>query len=230
MTLAARKDENMATRVKKFTVNYNGDPIREGEVMVPFPYTELDAECCVNRECISSVTQGGRVFRVIYKAVPERWAKVARSALNLVENEELGHYDIPNSISMDKLFDEFNMEVGTSPSAEDILLGDDDQDLDDTLSTFAELVTSLIAKSPKIGYAVLLLHSKVKGEEFYKRIRLTRSPANRIRKQAEIILEGGLMSFDIGSLKCYKSSHDETYSKEALELLNHIIEETKKLQ
>lgn len=38
------------------------------------------------------------------------------------------------------------------------------------------------------------------------------------------------MSFDIGSLKCYKSSHDETYSKEALELLNHIIEETKKLQ
>ena len=106
-----------------------------------------------------------------------------------MENEELGHYDIPNSISMDKLFDEFNMEVGTSPSAEDILLGDDDQDLDDMLSTFAELVTSLIAKSPKIGYAVLLLHSKVKGEEFYKRIRLTRGPANRIRKQAEIILE-----------------------------------------
>ena len=98
------------------------------------------------------------------------------------------------------------------------------------LSTFAELVTSLIEKSPKIGYAVVLLHSKVKGEEFYKRIRLTRGPANRIRKQAEIILEGGLMSFDIGSLKCYKSSHDETYSKEALELLNHIIEETKKLQ
>ena len=220
----------MATRVKKFTVNYNGDPIREGEVMVPFPYTELDAECCVNRECISSVTQGGRVFRVIYKAVPKRWAKVARSALNLVENEELGHYDIPNSISMDKLFDEFNMEVGTSPSAEDVLLGDDDQDLDDTLSTFAELVTSLIAKSPKIGYAILLLHSRIKGEEFYKRMRLTHDPANRIRQQAESILKGGLMSFDIGELKCYKSSHDENYRKEALDLLNHIIEEAKKLQ
>jgi len=230
MTLAARKDENMATRVKNFTANYNGEPIREGEVMVPFPYTELDAECCVNRECISSVKQGGRVFRVIYKAVPERWAKIARSALNLTENEDLGHYDIPNSVSADKLLDEFNMEVGVSPSAEDVMLSDDGRDLDDTLSTFADLVTSLISKSPKIGYAVLLLHSKIKGEEFYKRMRLTRDPANRIRQQAEVILEGGLMSFDIGGLKCYKSSHDDTYRKEALELLDHIIEETKKLQ
>lgn len=220
----------MATRVKNFTVNYNGEPIREGEVMVPFPYTDLDAECCVNRECISSVKQGGMIFRVIYKAVPERWAKVARSALNLIENEELGHYDIPNSVSADKLFDEFNLEVGTSPSAEDVLLGDDDPDLNDALSTFADLVKSLISKSPKIGYAVLLLHSKIKGEEFYKRMRLTRDPANRLRLLAETILEGGLMSLDIGSLKCYKSSHDETYRKEALELLNHIIEEAKKLQ
>ena len=61
-------------------------------------------------------------------------------------------------------------------------------------------------------------------------MRLTHDPANRIRQQAESILKGGLMSFDIGGLKCYKSSHDENYRKEALELLNHIIEEAKKLQ
>lgn len=51
---------------------------------------------------------------MIYKAVSECWAKVARSALNLVENEELGHYDIPNSISMDKLFDKFNFRGRTN--------------------------------------------------------------------------------------------------------------------
>ena len=217
-------------RVKKFTANYNGEPIHEGEVMVPFPYTELDAECCVNRECIGSVSRGGRAFRVIYKAVSERWAKTALSALNLVENEELGHYAIPNSISTDMLLDEFEMEVGSVPSAEDIVLGDDDADLNETLITFADLMETLIAKSPKIGYAVLLLHSEIRGKEFYKRMRLTHDPANRIRRQAEALLEDGLVNFDISGLKCYKSAHDETYREEALELLHHIIEEAKKFQ
>ncbi len=211
------------SRVKDFTANYNGDPIKPGEVMVPFPYSKLDAENCVNKECIDSLPMGGRNFPVIYKAVPKSWEKVARSALNLVENEELGHYDIPNSVSMDKLSDEFDMEIGASPSAEDEALGDDEPDLDSSVSIFADLIKSLISKSPKIGYAVLLFHSKIKGEEFYKRMRLARTPANRIRQQAELIWDSGLQEFDINSLKCYKSPHDDAYRKEALELLDHII-------
>ena len=217
-------------RVKIFTADYNGEPIREGEVMAPFPYTKLDAECCVNRECIGSIQRGGRYFPVIYKAVPKEWAKKARSALGLVVNEELGHYSVPNSVPLDELLDEFNMEIGTSPSAEDDALGDDEPDLDCTLSTFADLVETLIAKSPKIGYAVLLLHSEIRGKEFYKRMRLTRDPANRVRQQAEAILKDGLINIDVDSLKGYKSSRDEAYREEALKLLHNIIEEAKKLQ
>lgn len=218
------------SRVKEFTSNYNGEPIKPGEAMVPFPYTKLDAENCVNRECIGSIQRGGRRFPVIYKAVPKEWRKKAGSALGLVVNEELGHYRVPNSVSADELSDEFNMELGASPSAEDDLLGDDDPDLDDTLSSFADLMKSLISKSPKIGYAVLLLNSEIKGEKFYKRMHLSHEPANRIRQQAENILHGGLKNFDIDSLKCYKSPRDEVYRKEALKLLNRIIKETKKLQ
>lgn len=217
-------------RVKDFTANYNGDPIHDDEVMVPFPYTKLDAENCVNRECISSIQRGGRYFPVIYKAVPKKWAKTARSALGLVVNEELGHYSVPNSVSMDELSDEFNMEIGTSPSAEDEVIGDDEPDWDCALSTFADLVKSLISKSPKIGYAVLLFYSKIKGEEFYRRMRLARTPANRVRQQAKLIWDSGLQEFDINSLKCYKSPHDDTYRKEALELLDYIIMEAKELQ
>lgn len=137
------------SRVKAFTANYNGEPIKDGEVMVAFPCTKLDAECCVNRECIDYIKKGGKVFRVIYKAVPECWAKTARSALNLVENEELGHYAVPNSVSADMLLDEFEMEVGTVPSAEDVLLGDDELDLDRILAIFADLMETLIASHPK---------------------------------------------------------------------------------
>lgn len=72
-TLTVRKAENMTKRVKKgFTVNYNGEAIRPGEVMIPFEYTELDAECCTNPECIKTVRVGGRNFKVIYKAVLRR--------------------------------------------------------------------------------------------------------------------------------------------------------------
>ena len=215
------------SRVKEFTSNYNGEPIKPDEVMVPFPCTKLDAENCVNRECISSIQRGGRRFPVIYKAVSKEWAKEARSALGLVVNEELGHYRVPNSVSLDAQSDEFNMELGTSPSAEDDALGDDEPDLDSALSVFADLMKSLISKSPKIGYAVLLFHLKIKGKEFYKRMRLTRAPANRVRQQAELIWDSGLKEFDISSLKCYKSPHDDTYRREALELLNHIIVKAK---
>lgn len=218
------------SRVKEFTSNYNGEPIKPGEVMVPFPYTKLDAENCVNRECIGSIQRGGRRFPVIYKAVPKEWRKKAGSALGLVVNEELGHYRVPNSVSLDAQSDEFNMELGTSPSAEDDALGDDEPDLDSALSVFADLVKSLIMKSPKIGYAVLLLNSEIKGEEFYKRMHLSHEPANRIRQKAKTILDAGLKEFDISSLKCYKSSRDEIYRQEALTLLNHIIEEAQKLQ
>ncbi len=217
-------------RVKDFTANYNGDPIKPGEVMAPFPYTKLEAENCINRECIGSIQRGGRYFSVIYKAVPKDWDKTARSALGLVVNEELGHYSVPNSVSLDELSDEFDMEIGTSPSAEDEALGDDEPDLDSSVSIFADLIKSLISKSPKIGYAVLLFHSKIKGEEFYKRMRLARTPANRVRQQAELIWDRGLQEFDINSLKCYKSPHDDTYRKEALELLDHIIAKAKELQ
>ena len=30
--------------MKKFTRNYNGEPIKANEVMVPFEYTELDSK------------------------------------------------------------------------------------------------------------------------------------------------------------------------------------------
>lgn len=211
----------MKKTVKGFTRNYNGEAIKPGEVMIPFEYTELDAENCTNAECIKTVKQAGRNFKVIYKAIPEEWAKKGKSALNLIQNEALGHYDIPNSVSMDAMRDEFELELDKALSAEAVAL--EKEDLDETLNTFVELVQVLIEKSAKIGYAVLLMHTGIKGEEFYGRMKLSHNPANLVQRQAEGILRNGLGNLDVNSIRCYKSQHEEEYRKEAYKLLDEIV-------
>ena len=78
--------------------------------------------------------------------------------------------------------------------------------------------------SPKIGYAVLLLHTGVKGAEFYDKMRLSSFPGNRVRREAEEILKGGLANFDVESYKWYKSKFNDIYREEEYALLNVIIE------
>lgn len=211
----------MTKRVKGFAANYNGEVIRPDEVMVPFEFTEVGAENITNPDCIKTVKQAGRTFKVVYKAVPSEWEKDAKSAFNLVQNEVLGHYDIPNSISMDGMKDEYELELGSTPSVEDIYMAD--EDMKETLNTFVELVHTLIEKSAKIGFAVLLMHTGVKGEEFYDRMKLSRNPANLLQQQAQSILRGGLANINVSDLKGYKNQHEEEYRAEASKLLDEIV-------
>lgn len=212
----------MTNQERRFKANYNGEPIKENEVMVPFEYSELDAEAnCVNKDCIRTITLGGKKFRVIYKAVPVEWAKKAVSALSLVENEELGHYFKKGSVSMDAVRDEYEFELGATRSVEAEIM--EKVELDEAAHTFADLVRRLVEKSPKIGYAVLLLNTDIRGEEFHSKMLLTHQPANRIRQQAADILEEGLANFDLSSIKCYKSRNDEYYREQAHKLLDDIM-------
>lgn len=208
--------------MKLFTRNYNGEPIKSNEVMVPFEYTELDAETVINPECISTIKVGEKEIRVIYKAVDQAWEKDAREAFNLYQNEELGHYAVPNSVSRDSMEDSYELEIASAPSAEDIMMAE--ENTKETINTFIDLVSRIIEKSPKIGYAVLLIHTGVKGAEFYEKMRLSNFPGNRVRQEAEEILKGGLANFDVDGYKGYKSKFNDIYKKEAYALLNVIIE------
>ena len=208
--------------MKSFTRNYNGEPIKANEVMMPFEYTELDAKNVTNPECISSITVGKKKFRVIYKAVDQAWEKDARAAFNLYQNEELGHYAVSNFVSRDAMEDAYELDLVSVPSAEDIIMAA--ESTKEAINTFVDLVSKVIEKSPKIGYAVLLLHTGVKGAEFYEKMRLSSSFGNRVRLAAEEILKGGLSNFDVESYKGYKSKFENIYKEEAYALLNVIIE------
>ena len=132
------------------------------------------------------------------------------------------NHAVPNSVSRDAMEDEYELEIVSAPSAEDIMMAV--ENTKDTINTFVELVSRVIEKSPKIGYAVLLLHTGVKGAEFYDKMRLSSFPGNRVRQEAEEILKGGLANFDVESYKGYKSKFNDIYREEAYALLNVIIE------
>lgn len=206
---------------KDFTANYNGEAIRPGEVMIPFEYTDLDAEICINPECVKTLTVGGRKFKVIYKAVPEQWAKVGTSALNLVQNEALGHYDIPGRVSMDEMMDEYELALAAEPSAEEQMITADS--FRDSMDMFVTLMHRLIEKSPKIGYAVLLIFSGSKGQDFADKLHLKHDGANKVRREASELLTLGLVNMDLNTVSCRRNDHTEEYRKEAYALLEQIL-------
>lgn len=206
---------------REFTANYNGEAIRPGEVMIPFEYTELDAENCTNPECVKTLKVGSKNFKVIYKAVPEQWAKDGSSALTLVQNEELGHYSAPNSVSMDEMMDEYELSLATVPSAEEEY--EQDEMISEGIRLFRQKVTELIEKSPKMGYAVLLVISGCKGEPFYEAMLVCDRQARRLYNQASDIRNCGLINFDTNSITCSRSKHDEEYREKAFELLDTFL-------
>lgn len=212
----------MTKRVKKgFTANYNGRAIRPGEVMIPFEYTELDAECCTNPECIKTIRAGGHSFKVIYKAVPEEWAKDGKGAFNLTQNELLGHYDVQNSVSMDAVGDEYGFEFGKTPSAAEMY--EEQDEWNENIRIFREKVSLLIEKAPKIGYAVLLIFNGSKGTDFSDKLRLKHDGANKVRQVANQILVDGLLNIDCNAISCKNNKYTDVYREEALVLLNEII-------
>lgn len=213
----------MAKSKKRFSINYNGEPVRDNEVMVAFEYTETDAENCINPDCIKTLNMAGKSFKVIYKAVPKEWEKQAKSAFNLVQNEALGHYAPKNSVSVECMEDEYELELIKVPSTEELIVQNEVRR--EIRKAFADLMTPLIDKAPKIGFAVLLMYTQVKGEEFYTKMRLSRNAANRIQQQVAVILKDGLANLNLEGLTNYRSTYDEYYKKEAVKLLADIIED-----
>lgn len=212
----------MSNRVNKITRNYNGEPLKPGEVLVPTMYDAAFAKAnCTNPECIKTITVAGRNFKVLYVAVPETVAKAARSSFNLTVNEQLGHYAVPNSVSIDQMADDYDLDLATVPSPEDLIIEREDEAA--TATMFADLVHHLIDRSPKHGLAALLLLNDVKGAEFHEKMHLGHDAANTVRKQSADLLKAGLANINLDELHVKRSKHSDYYREEAYRLLDALL-------
>lgn len=212
----------MTNRVKSITRNYNGEPLKPGEVLVPTMYDEAFAKAyCTNPDCIKTITVAGRNFKVLYMAVPESVAKAARNSFNLTMNEQLGHYTVPNSVSLDQLADDYDLDLTAVPSPEDMMI--EQENKAETAMIFADLVHHLIDRSPKHGLAALLLLNDVKGAEFHEKMHLGHDAANTVRKQSEKFLKAGLANINLDELHVKQSKHSEYYRTEAYRLLDALL-------
>lgn len=81
----------MTKNVKKnVTVNYNGEELKDDEVLVLTPYDDMDAEVNVtHKENIVTVTKVGVSVKAVLKAVPKAYAGVARSQFNAWQRDFL---------------------------------------------------------------------------------------------------------------------------------------------
>lgn len=216
------KSDKTSTHSKKITRNYNNAPLKPGEVLVPTMYDAAFAKAhCTNPDCIKTITVAGRNFKVLYMAVPESVAKAARGSFNLALNEQLGHYAVPNSVSIDQLADDYDLDLATVPSPEDMMI--EQENKAETATMFADLVHHLIDRSPKHGLAALLLLNDVKGSEFHEKMHLGHDAANTVRKQSADLLKAGLANINLDELHAKRSKHSDYYREEAYRLLDALL-------
>ena len=212
----------MSNRVNKITRNYNGEPLKPGEVLVPTMYNAAFAKSnCTNPECIKTITVAGRNFKVLYMAVPESVVKAARSSFNLAVNEQLGHYAVPNSVSLNQMSDDYDLDLGSVPSPEDEMIARETKQ--ETGELFSDLIHHLIDRSPKHGLAALLLLNGSKGAKFQEEMHLGHDAANTVRTQAEGDLKAGLANINMDEIQVKRSKHTDYYREEAYRLLDALL-------
>ncbi len=199
--------------------NYNGEPLKPGEKLVPIIQDDLFiAENVTNPDSITYVEFNGKLIKAVLTAIPEESTREAFSQCNYSINETMNKYWGKDCISLDEAKDEYDLDLGSSPSAEDECLPPDAYYL------LQDLIKPLLRKSPKHALAFLLKATGVDDKEFANKMKLGHDAANTVRKEAERILEAGIANYNIDSLKANKSKNEAYYLDTAYDILDRLME------
>ena len=203
-------------------VNYNGEPLKPGEVLVLTPYDEEDAKANVtNADSIITITLNGTTVKAVLKAVPVEHEAAAKAQFNSWQREFLPK---KSAVSLDQQLDENGYEPVQSPSVEAQLT--EEEELTESQQRIIEAAAALMEKSPKHCLAMLLMCLGLKGESFAERMHLKHDAANRVRNQILSTAPNRISSFDqldIDSFNAHKVGDTEYYRTEAKKVLETIL-------
>lgn len=93
----------------------------------------------------------------------------------------------------------------------------------ETGELFSDLIHHLIDRSPKHGFAALLLLNGSKGAKFQEKIHLGNDAANIVRKQSAELLKAELANIDLDEIQSKRSKHTDYYREEAYRLLDALL-------
>ena len=221
-----RREDSMTTQKHTITANYNGDALKPGQVLIPVEYNELFVNTnCTNKDSIKTIYTGGRSFKVMYMAVDSKWEKVAKAQFNSIQHEQLGHYSISNSISLDALEKEYELILSNSPAADTNIL--EKEYSTEIKKRVRAKIESLIQISPKHGYALILMGLGVKSNEFAQKLYLQPSAAYRIRQQVQNLAKDHIYDFNelcLTNCSFYSSSKNQYYIEEAYKALELLLD------
>ncbi len=199
--------------------NYNGELLKPGEKLVPIIQDALYiAENVTNRDSLTYVGFNGNLIKAVLTAIPEEASREAYSQRNYSINEAMNKYWEKGCISLDEVKDDYDLDLGSSLSAEDECLPPD------AYYMLQDLIKPLLRKSPKHALAFLLKVIGIDGKDFADKMKLGHDAANTVRKEVERILEAGIANYDVDSLKANKSKNEDYYVETAYAILDRLMD------
>ena len=203
-------------------LNYNGEALRPGEVLVRSPYeARLDRDSVTNRASLVTVSLAGRRVPAVLRAVPAEFAPVARAQFNSWQRDFLPKQE---KLSLDHVLEAHGLDLTDAPAADD---GSEEAcALTEARQRLRETAAALLERSPRHCLALLLMGLGYKGAAFAGRMRLKHDAASRVRRQILALAPdriSSLAELDLEGLHVNRTGDTDYYRAEAEKALEELL-------
>ncbi|MCR5488358.1 MAG: hypothetical protein K6F35_12675 [Lachnospiraceae bacterium] len=180
-------------------LNYNGEPVPEGYVMVPTVPDDLDIKCNVrNKKCVISLPIPGTAMstRAVLRAVPESQAAIYRKQYNSWQNDQLRHFPQAHTVSSDAAKDAYGIERSTDITPESIAVGKDNA---------LKAAQRLIDEAPSLATGMYFKLTGLSGKDFMEAMHVEKSRSAKIQENLKDIFTK--MIFEGAETVEFKANH-----------------------
>ena len=217
MTNTVNVQTNSATTNNNTTkLNYNGEPLKANEVLVPAYVDDLFiASNVTNPDSIITINLAGRSFRAVLMAVERKDEPIARAQFNYWQNDILGHYGHRmEEESIDDRAERDLPEYGSSPSAavyaEEMLL-------------LIDMMNVLINKAPQIAYSALLkMYGVDEMDEYQDKMKLKNNGSYKVLRLTKTIITN-MLTNGINNVPVSRTTKKDNYYRAKAKTLLKLV-------